>query len=200
MAAFCGPETRRHLLALSSHNLLPPQTPEGEARPPLCRHHTDLPLLPNELGTPAHPKPALRAGSPWEQNCLQTTSGKGAGRTRHLAPFIFFFFLTFDMYIGFLFLNTKTRCLLHSVPTRALCADLFLDDNAEGENRGSSHENLLEISLRQPSPPPPLPPIQGKEVLLFSPHFSLHMYTADKIFHFTPSPHGTCRLMGKGFV
>lgn len=110
------------------------------------------------------------------------------------------------MYIGFLYLNTKTRCLLNFVPQTAVCADAPRVDKTEGGNQ-SPHVptvDLLEISpfchLHQHPHPLPPSPYSGKRGFAFQPRFWLHMYTADKIFLFTPSPCGTHRLTGKGFV
>lgn len=56
------------------------------------------------------------------------------------------------MYIGFLFLNTKARCLLNSVPPAARCGDIFLNDNTEGANLG--HRRVDPARPLHPAPSP----------------------------------------------
>lgn len=96
-----------------------------------------------------------------------------------------------------MFLNTKARCLFNFVPIRALGADRFLADDT-GLSGLVLAVYLLEISPYQPCPP--ALPASGRAGFPFHPHFWLHVYTADKIFHFPAASRGTCRLTGKGFV
>lgn len=173
----------------------------------LSELHTDLPVPQDEPGRATHRKPGPGACSHRSTTVFQPTSEKSGsflhGFQRLLTPSF-----TFYMYIGFLLLNAKTRCLLNFVPRRTLCVDVFLVDNWEGESRG--HSRVLAVDLirdkslpaTSASPSPPLlpSPYSGKRGFAFQPRLRLHMYTADKIFRFTPSPCGTHCLTGKRFV
>lgn len=86
------------------------------------------------------------------------------------------------MYIGFLFLNTETRCLLNSVPTAAPCG-VPSSPTTQGGARG--HSRALAVDLRQPPAPRPRPPIQGSEVLLFSP---ISGYMCTRLIKYSTSP------------
>lgn len=97
------------------------------------------------------------------------------------------------MYIGVLCLNAKTRCRLNFVPRTAVRVDIFLVDNAEGENRGRSRVLAVDLTEISPFPPPPpapstppaSPPIQGDEVLLFSP---ISGYICTRLIKYSTSP------------
>lgn len=149
--------------------------PEPEAGLSASRHHTDLLVLQSELGPWTHRQP--RGAGPVSERGVKSGS-------RSCVVFIYA--------IGFLFLNTKARCLLNSVPPAARCGDIFLNDNTEGANLG--HRRVDPARPLHPAPSP----YSGERGPAFQPGFRLHVYMADKIFHFTPLPVGPAVLREKG--
>lgn len=127
----------------------PASRPRGESPLSPSKPHTDL-VLRSKLGTCTHRKP--RGARPGSKPGVEVAGSEEPGPCACVA---LTFPLTFDVCIGFFFLNTKPRCLFSFVPTTALCGDFFLGDNAEGGNRGLGR--VPAVDPRQPSPPRPRP-------------------------------------------